>query len=148
MHASEIDFARLGGSTRLAHVMADIPTTDWRTIEQRLPELLTELTLTLPDGKIRLGVSAFDLKVSPGKLRAATFTIKNTIRERVGRSVRVIPNPELELNTAQVLHNRLAGPTGIELLLIAAQGHTIVARTTDVQDIESAIPDAAGVARG
>lgn len=138
LHASEVDFDRLGGSTRLAHVMAIVPTTDWKTLSAKLPELLSELALTLPDGKIQLGLSSFGLKVTPAKLNAAGLTLKKTLRGCLGRSVRVIPNPELELNTAQVLHNHLVGPTGIELLLIAGNdGKTVLARTAKVQDIAS-----------
>ena len=138
LYASDVEFGRLGGSTRLAHVLTTLPTTDWKAVEHQLPELITELALTLPDGKIQLGLSSFGLKVSASKLNATGLTLKKVLRDKVGRSVRVTPNPEPELNTAQVLHNRLAGPTGIELLLIAAHdGRTVIARTTEVQDIDS-----------
>ncbi len=135
--ASQVDFKRLGGSTRLAHVMAVLPTTDWKHVERELPTLAVELTLTLPDGKIQLGLSAFGLKVTAAKLNALGLTLKKVIRSKTERSLRVTPNPEPELNTAQVLHNHLTGPTGMELLLIATHdGQTIVARTTAVQDID------------
>jgi len=138
LHASEIDFSRLGGSTRAAHVLATVPSTDWKTLERKLPELIIELALTLPDGKIQLGLSAFGLKTSPARLNAAGLTLKKILRDRLNRSVRITPNPELELNTAQVLHNHLIGPTGIELLFIAtSDGRTIIARTHRVQDIDS-----------
>jgi SAM-dependent methyltransferase len=137
-HASEIDFDRLGGSTRAAHVLTTIPSTDWKVIERKLPELVVELALIIPDGKIQLGISNFGLKASPAKVNAIGLTLKKVIRGRTDRSVRVTPNQETELNTAQVLHNHLVGPTGIELLLIAGDnGDTIIARTTDVQDIDS-----------
>ena len=138
LHAHDVDFKRLGGSTRLAHILAHFPTTDWKRLERELPTLAVELALTLPDGKIQLGLSAFGLKISPAKLNAAGLNLKKALRARASRSVRVTPNPELELNTAQVLHNHLTGPTGIELLLIAASdGSTVIARTTHVQDIGS-----------
>jgi len=138
LHAHDIDFKRLGGSTRLAHVLAVLPNTDWKRIERELPTLVTELALTLPDGKIQLGMSAFNLNLSPAKLNAAGLTLKKVLRNKVSRSVRITPNKEPELNTASVLHNRLTGPTGIELLLIAASdGSTVIARTTAVQDIDS-----------
>ncbi len=138
LHAHDVDFARLGGSTRLAHVLAEVSSTDWKRMERELPNLVTELGLTLPDGKIQLGLSAFGLKISPAKLNAAGLTLKKVLRSKLERSVRVTPNPELELNTAQVLHNHLTGPTGIELLLIAtSDNRTVIARTVKVQDIES-----------
>jgi tRNA G10 N-methylase Trm11 len=135
---SEIAFSHLGGSTRTAHVLAVVPTTDWKRIERELPLLVTELGLTLPDGKIQLGLSAFGLKISPARLNAVGLTLKKVLRSKLERSVRVTPNPELELNTAQVLHNHLTGPTGIELLLVAtSDGKTVIARTHSVQDIDS-----------
>jgi tRNA G10 N-methylase Trm11 len=138
LHAHDIDFGRLGGSTRLAHVLTELPTTDWKRIERELPDLIVELALTLPDGKIQLGLSSMGLRVTPQKLNAMGLTLKKVLRSRNERSVRVTPNPEPELNTAQVLHNKLTGPTGIELLLVAADdGTTIIARTTHVQDIDS-----------
>lgn len=138
LHAHDVAFARLGGSTRLAHVIAELPTAEWKKIEKQLPELVLELSLTLPpDGKIQLGLSAFGLAVSPAKLNAAGLTLKKILRSRAGRSARVTPNPELELNTAQVLHNRLTGPTGIELLIVTDGHKTVIARTTHVQDIDS-----------
>jgi tRNA G10 N-methylase Trm11 len=138
LHASEVNFARLGGSTRLAHVLTTLPSTDWRQIERELPLIITELALTLPDGKIRLGLSAFGVGVSAGKLNACGLTLKKVLRDKNGRNARVIPNPEVELNTAQVLHNKLTGATGIELLLVAtSDGQTIVARTHEAQNIDS-----------
>ncbi|HEY4161369.1 MAG TPA: hypothetical protein VGM08_04885 [Candidatus Saccharimonadales bacterium] len=135
---SEVNFTRLGGSTRLGHVLAVLPGTDWKTAERQLPRLVAELAVTLPEGKIQLGLSAFGLKISPAKLNAAGLTLKKTLRAQTERSARVTPNPELELNTAQVLHNHLTGPTGIELLLIAtSSGETVIARTYKVQDIDS-----------
>jgi hypothetical protein len=134
----EIDFSRLGGSTRLARVLREFPTTDWTRLERELPALITELAATLPEGKIQLGLSAFGLKLTPSKLNAAGLTFKKILRSKLNRSVRITPNPELELNTAQVLHNHLTGPTGVELLLVATdQGGTIIARTHHVQDIDS-----------
>ncbi|PLS81132.1 hypothetical protein CYG49_02740, partial [Candidatus Saccharibacteria bacterium] len=54
-----------------------------------------------------------------------------------GRSVRVVPNTEPALNSAQVLHNKLTSELGLELLFINAGDRTIIARTAHVQDIES-----------
>jgi len=136
LHSNDINFDRLGGSTRLAHILDTLPTLDWKTIDKRLQEIVLELSLTLPDGKVQLGLSSIDLNVSPSKLNAAALTMKKILRSRAGRSVRVTPNPEPELNTAQVLHNHLTGPTGIEILIIATgDGKTVLARTMKVQDI-------------
>jgi SAM-dependent methyltransferase len=136
--AVQIDFARLGGSTRLAEVVATVPGTNWNTIEKQLAKAAVNLSSQLPEGKLQLGLSAYGMPITPAKLNAAGLTLKKILRGRTGRSVRVTPNPELELNTAQVLHNHLTGPTGLELLVIAtSDGQTVIARTVAVQDIES-----------
>ena len=76
------------------------------------------------------------MPVNVRRLNATGLTLKKAVKND-GRSVRVVPNKELELNTAQVLHNQLTGPTGIELLLIRDGNETILAQTTAVQDIEA-----------
>ncbi len=134
---SEVNFARLGGSTRLARVIATVPNTLWKDVEKQLAKSVVELANELPEGKIQLGLSAFDIPITSAKLNATGLTLKKVLRSKTGRSVRVTPNPELELNTAQVLHNHLTAQTGIEFLVIAHGSETLIARTTDVQDIDS-----------
>lgn len=137
--ASEVDFKRLGGSTRLARVIAVAPDQNWKNIEKRLAKELVDIARDLPEGKVQLGLSLFGITgVSPAKLTAAGLTLKKIIRGRTERSIRLIQNTELELSTASVLHNHLVGGTGVEALIIAANnGTTLLALTTEVQDIES-----------
>jgi tRNA G10 N-methylase Trm11 len=54
-----------------------------------------------------------------------------------GRSARVVPNKTPELSSAQVLHNKLTGERGWELLLIKDGQKTYVAQTAQIQDIEA-----------
>ncbi|HSX07244.1 MAG TPA: hypothetical protein VLG92_06005 [Candidatus Saccharimonadia bacterium] len=135
--ASEIDFTRLGGSTRLAEVVATVPNKLWKDVEKQLAKSIVEIATALPEGKLQLGFSCFGIPITPAKLNATGLTIKKIVRSKTSRSVRITPNPELELNTAQVQHNHLTGPTGIEMLIIANGENTILARTVAVQDIDS-----------
>ena len=135
---SEITFSRLGGSTRLGRVLAIVPNNLWKDVEKQLTKSLVELANTLPEGKLQLGISVYDIPVTPAKLMATGLTLKKVVRAKAGRSLRLTPNKELELNTAQVLHNRLTGPLGVEFLICAtAEGNTVIAQTTAVQDIDS-----------
>lgn len=137
LEAESIDFARLGGSTRLAAVLGEVPSNDWRKIEKALVGLVRSSSFALPtSGKFHLGVSAYGFDVSPAKLNALGLTLKKIIRAR-DISVRTVPNQETELNTAQVYHNKLATEHGAELLIIADGANTVIARTTTVQDIDS-----------
>lgn len=135
--SSEIDFNRLGGSTRLCKVLAELPGTDWKKVESYLLKTVPEHLQYLPEGKLKLGLSAIGIAVSPGKLIASGLTLKKVIR-KAGRSVRLVPNQEAELSTAQVLHNGLTGDLGWELVAIATTGKTtLLCQTVTVQDIDS-----------
>ncbi len=134
--ASSIPFHTLGGSTRLARPLARIPSTEWAPIEKHLESELLQYTAALPEGKIRLGISTYGLTVHVRRLNATGLQLKKVIKNS-GRSVRIVPNKEVELNAGQVLHNQLTGPTGIELLLIKDGDHTVVAQTLVIQDIEA-----------
>jgi tRNA (guanine10-N2)-dimethyltransferase len=134
----QIDFRRLGGSTRLAEVVATVPSKLWKDVEKQLAKSIALLSKDMPEGKLVVGLSAFNIPITPAKLGASGLTLKKILRGRTNRSVRLVPNPELELNTAQVLHNKLTSPTGVEMLVIARDdGTTVLARTRAVQDIDS-----------
>lgn len=136
--ADQVDFKRLGGSTRAAEVIAEVPSKLWKDVEKQLAKSIAAIATDMPEGKLRIGLSAFGIPVTPAKLNASGLTLKKILRPKTNRSIRLIPNPELELNTAQVLHNQLTGPTGVEMLVIATgRGTTLLARTTAVQNIDS-----------
>lgn len=131
-----LDFDRLGGSVKFCKLLAELETTDWRQIEQFLLEASPAQSQKMPDGKLLLGLSAVGFEVKPAQLSATGLKLKKAI-QKTGRSVRVVPNKAVELNTAQVLHNKLTGPNGWELYLIRNGDKTLVAQTVKVQDIES-----------
>ena len=134
LDAKEIDFARLGGSMKLARLLTILDTTNWSEIENYLIKMIPEHLHYVPGGKFKLGMSVYGLRVSVGKLNATGLEIKKAIKA-AGRSVRIIPNQELELNSAKVLHNQLTSPVGWELLLIRNGNKTYLAQTVAVQDI-------------
>jgi tRNA G10 N-methylase Trm11 len=134
--AEQIDFDRLGGSMKFGKLLIVLDTTDWRDIEQFLVGATPHQAAQLNEGKLTIGISAYGLKVSPAAIQATGLKIKKAVRKS-GRSVRLVPNKDIELNTAQVLHNHLTGDHGWELLLVRDGRRTILAQTLRVQDIES-----------
>jgi SAM-dependent methyltransferase len=132
----DVAFTRLGGCTRSARVLATLPTTNWHTIESHIEKLLPELADNIYEGKIRFGISHIGPGVNPRTLNTLGLKLKKLIKA-AGHSVRVVPNSAPELNTAQVLHNQLTGPTGIEILVIPDRTRTVIAQTTAVQDINA-----------
>jgi tRNA G10 N-methylase Trm11 len=130
-----LPFDRLGGSLKVAKVLNIINTTNWKDIENNLRPLLPEHIQRSPEGKFRLGLSVYGLRVPVGQINATALSFKKIMKQY--RNVRVVPNKTPELSTAQVLHNKLAEPTAWELLFIRDGKQTIIAQTMFVQDIEA-----------
>lgn len=133
----EIDFARIGSSIRMAKILTGLDTTHWQAIARYLAESLPKHLDYLPDeGKLKLGLSVFDVPVTTGQLFRTGLELKK-ICKKAGRSVRLVPNTELALSSAAVLHNQLTGELGWELLLVRHGSKTWLAQTTKVQDINA-----------
>lgn len=131
-----IDFNRLGGSIKLCKVLAELPTTNWRDMESYLMKTIGEHLKYVPEGKFKLGLSTYGLRARPTEINASGLRLKKIIKSE-GRSVRVVPNKTPALNSAQVLHNQLTGPTGWELVFYRSGHKTILAQTVAEQDIEA-----------
>ena len=136
LDSTEINFKRLGGSTRLATVIGEVDSPNWKSVEKALRPALLQIIRNFPEGKIKLGISVYGIQTTPGALTAAGLTLKKALKS-AGRSARLVPNVELELNTAQVQHNALDGPLGCELLCVSDGTKTIIAHTVAVQDLAS-----------
>lgn len=137
INAGDINFKTLGGTVRVAKILTALPYTDWPKIYKYLADSVPKHVESLPEGGFTLGVSLYGLDVPLKTLNANLLGLKKLIRAGGGRSVRIVPNKALELNTAQVLHNKLAHRGGWELLLVRNGHETILAQTMFVQDIEA-----------
>ena len=132
----QVDFDRLGGSMKLCKVLTTIDSTNWGDIETYLLQSSPKHAAHMPEGKMQLGISAYGIRVTPQRILATGLSLKKVIKA-TGRSVRLVPNKELALNSASVMHNNLTGPTGWELVFVRDGARTIVAQTLLVQDIDS-----------
>ena len=131
-----VDLRRFGGSMKLCDVLGIFDTAKWPELQQQVLGQLPERIAETPAGKLQLGISAYGISVKPQQLLAVGLSLKKALRG-AGRSVRLIPNQSNALNSAQVLHNHLTGPTGFELVLVRNGNQTIYAQTLAEQDIES-----------
>ncbi len=132
----EIPFERIGGAVKASKLLTLLNTTDWREIQKYLEKSIPTHLKGLPEGKLHLGISVHDLKMSPQKITATGLSLKKVIRFHQ-RSVRLVPNSDVTLSSAQVLHNKLTGPLGWEFIIAKHGQKTILAQTTSVQDIDS-----------
>jgi SAM-dependent methyltransferase len=130
-------FERLGGSIKFCKVLTTLQAIDWREIEKFLIKVSPEHSRAMPAGKMHLGLSTYGFKIAPAQIGATALSVKKAIQKATGRSVRVAPNKEAELSSAQVIHNKLTGSTGWELILVRDGDATIVAQSVKVQNLES-----------
>lgn len=134
--AEEIDFKQLGGTIKVARILTQIDDTGWNKLSKYLIDKIPEHLQHLPEGKFTLGISAYGIKATVGEINKTGLVIKNHIK-KTGRPVRIVPNKTVELNSAQVLHNKLTHKGAWELAFIKNGSKTILAQTLFVQDIEA-----------
>lgn len=127
---------RLGGTQKIADIIQETPIMSWPEIEEFIKSKILPEVLDSFDGKTNLGISCYGLRVNTSQINGSNIALKKFIK-RSGRSIRVVPNKEPELSTAQVIHNQLVGPKGLELLIITSETGLVFAKTTAVQDINA-----------
>jgi tRNA G10 N-methylase Trm11 len=136
VEACNIDFNRIGGSTRLATILLELPLhSSWKSIEKFLVEEAPEKALQ-SDGKISFGISVFGMKVSAKQVAKTALLVKKAIRSS-GKSVRMVPHNDSPLNSASVLHNKLYKDGNWELLIVSDGTRSFLAQTHFIQDIDA-----------
>ena len=134
--AEEINFKRLGGVIKVARVLTVLPSQNWSELIKYLKENIPTHLAHIEEGKFTLGLSIYGLRLKPEELNRSLLELKKIIK-KTGRPVRIVPNKTLELNSAQVLHNKLTHRGAWELIFIKYGKRTILAQTLFVQDIEA-----------
>ncbi len=134
--ASDVTFSRIGSSIKLGTYLGTIPTNRWQDVKDKIAEYALQCANDITEGKIKLGISVYGFSTPPPQLMAMGLTIKKQLQKH-DYSIRLIPNKEKDLSSAQVLHNNLTGDRGIELLVIRDGSKTVIGRTVAVQDISA-----------
>lgn len=131
---ASVDFARFGGLIKVAKLLTELPGSNPQKGIDYCRRALPEHLGYLPEGKLKLGMSLYDLQMPIHKLNANLLSLKKVVKQH-GRSVRVIPNTELSLSSAQTMHNQLTSELGIELVLIRDGEQMLLGQVSAVQDI-------------
>lgn len=131
----QFDFMRLGGMVKFCKVLLELDTINWTEIADFLYKAVPEHAKNLDEGRLTLGLSIYGVKTDVKTLHTTGIKIKKAIK-KTGRSARIVPNKELSLNSAQVLHNKLTQKLGWELVFVRDGSKTILAQSIAVQDIE------------
>lgn len=124
--------AHLGGSSKLARVIEELPTTHVPDIRSHI---LNHLDTYLPDksAKLSLGVSIYGQQWQGYK--SFTLEAKKQLKQ-LGYRPRIVLGRTQELSPAQVFHNRLDYSQS-ELIVSIGEHSTLVATTVWVQDIDA-----------
>ena len=128
-------FESIGGTLKVAQQLRRTPNTNWHIVTKNVEELISEIAGQMPEGKATLGISVHGLNVNARQINGTALALKKALKKS-GRSVRVVPNSEPALNTAQVMHNKLAGPNGIEIIIIKDGNAAVIGRTVWSQNID------------
>jgi len=131
---ANVDFARFGSLIKIAKLLTPLEGTNPQKGLDYCRRALPEHLGYLPEGKLKLGVSLYGLSMPLHKLNANVLSLKKVVKN-AGRSVRVVPNTELALSSAQTMHNQLTSDLGMELVLVKDGDHMLLGQVTDVQDI-------------
>jgi tRNA G10 N-methylase Trm11 len=134
---NNLNFDDLGGSQKAGTVLFELNSSDWQEIERKLIEWLPDY---IQDNysiksKIQIGLSSYGLNVKVNRINKSGIILKKVVRAQ-GYSVRITPNKEPSLNSAQVIRNKLTAKSGLELLLVNDGNRTIIAKTNNVQKID------------
>jgi len=133
-HHSEINFKRLGGTIKLTKLLYVFDHDDWNKVVEHLAKNMADHLVS--GSKISIGLSLYNLDIPAKKIIASALSIKKALK-RVGFSVRVIPNTDQTLSSAQVFHNKLTKGNNLELCFVKSSGRIYMAQTVAVQDIDA-----------
>lgn len=140
MDVSAVDYARLGGTVKLCKTLNRFDTDNWqasaRLAVQQLVKQISSLSTDSTAHKTTLGISTYGFDITPTDVQKTGLILKRKLREQ-GVSMRLIPNTDTALNTAQFLHNNLSAPFRSEVVFIKGSGVTYLAEVISVQDIDA-----------
>ena len=131
------DISRLGGTQKIAQLYSVTPEKGWQAIEDYLAHTLPTQLQDMPDRKIHLGFSVYGMDIAPKQLQRTGLTIKKALKQ-AGRSVRVVPNKQAALSSAQVYHNHFTDENGAEIIIAKGRDRQLyIGKTIAVQDIDA-----------
>lgn len=126
-----INIDKFGGLLKVGDVLAEnIAHNDSALIEACLRNLPPS------SSKTTLGISWYDAGITPKQAFGFALSLKKQARTQKLK-LRIVPNKTSALSSAQVLHNKLLEANNVELLIIQTGSNYLLARTTQIQDIEA-----------
>lgn len=135
IETDSFDISRLGGTLKAGRVIAELPVGDWHKTSMKIVQEYLRIWANA-EGKITLGISVYGFDTTPRDVQKTGIILKQKLKKS-GVSLRLIPNPDLALNSATSHHNKLGlSDNKVELLVVRARGgKIIIAESTGAQNI-------------
>jgi tRNA G10 N-methylase Trm11 len=128
---SELSLKRLGGVVKIAKIITKLNID--ADLENELARIVVELKPS-DRNKLNLGISVFGKKMPPPTISKLAFKIKQRLKPTL--NLRVVPNKNQELGSAQLAHLKL-NSGGLELNLIFKKNSIYVASTVESQNLKN-----------
>jgi SAM-dependent methyltransferase len=129
------DIQKLGGIPKAGIITVELPKDNWHKVSQKVVQYYFDKWKSF-EGKITLGVSVYGFDIDVREVQKAGIILKQKLKKS-GISLRLIPNPKPDLNTAISHHNKLGlSANKVELLIVRANnGSVTIAESTGSQNI-------------
>ncbi len=130
-----LDIQKLGGVLKAGRIVLEFSGNNWQQISQKIMNHYIQ-KWSKYDGKITLGISVYDFRVSPRDVQKTGIMLKQRLKKD-GASIRLIPNTDSALTTATSHHNKLGlADNKVELIVVrSTDGKIVVAESTGSQNI-------------
>lgn len=128
------DVQRLGGTQKAGHVAFELQSSDWRRVSDAIVRHYSK-AWAKAEGKITLGLSVYDMTVSPREVQKVGLLLKSKLKKD-GVSLRLVPNQEQALSSATSHHNKLGlSSNKVELIIVRGKTSVMVAESIGTQNI-------------
>lgn len=128
------DVQRLGGSTKIGEVVAELEPQDWTKVSKKIVQYYGD-RLAGFDGKVTIGISVYGHDVPVRDVQRTGLTLKSALKKH-GVSMRLIPNDGPALSTATAHHNKLGlSSNKLELLVVYSKESVLIAESLGTQNI-------------
>lgn len=135
---ADFDIQKLGGTQKAGRVIKTLPARGWDQARDFLSkEYFNKHLESVPNNKITLGISAYNAPsfVTRNHLQTIGMNIKKRAKAS-SKSLRLIPNKDIDLNSAVSHHNKLGlSPNKKELFIIFTSRNTYIAESVGAQNI-------------
>jgi tRNA G10 N-methylase Trm11 len=133
--SGHFDIQRLGSVPKAGNIIAELSKSDWHKVSQKIVQYYGSKWSSF-EGKITLGISVYGFDINAREVQKSGIILKQKLKKS-GVSLRLVPNPKPDLNTAISHHNKLGlSPNKIELLIVrASSGNVTIAESTGSQNI-------------